>query len=327
MPKLLIDATIPQIKKHFSKHFEITEYSNDEELRLLLPNQDALVCRTHTIIDSKILQNNQLSVIATASSGRDHILHSDSLSIPILDGRGANAWAVSDYILSVLAHLKVLPHQSIGIIGYGPVGQTVSKRLTALNYSIKVYDPWVEIPVHLQANAQEIFECQVILIHCNHHQMSPYPSHHLLNAECFKKLSSDTIVINGARGSIVDEEALLNSRWEGQYCTDVYQQEPHINPDIIHRASICTPHIAGHSVEAKIRIIDIISNELHAFFGIKTSFQNTVERKIIPKESWQTAILNEYDPISETKLIKADPRAENFVYLRKKHLRHELDLK
>lgn len=326
MPKLLIDASISQIDTYFSEHFEVTRYTNTQELIAQLPKQDALVCRANMTIDSNVLQNNQLSVIATASSGRDHIIRPNS-SIPILDARGANAWAVSDYVLCVLAHLKVATNKTIGIIGYGHVGKTLSKRLCALNYNIKIHDPWVKIPERYKADIQEIFSCPVILIHCNHHHLSPYPSHHLITSDCFEKLSAETIVINAARGSIVDEEALLKSRWQGLYCTDVYQHEPNINPNIIHRANICTPHIAGHCVEAKTRIIEIISEQLHTFFGFQTTFQNPIKKQKVSKENWQTDILKQYDPIHETKLLKDLPSIENFLYLRNKHLRHELDLK
>lgn len=325
MPKLLIDSSIPYIDTYFSKHFEVTCYQNTDELKKNLPHQEVLVCRTHTRIDAKQLGNHQLRLIATASSGRDHIKLPNA-SVPILDAKGANAWAVSDYILCVLAQLKISTQHNIGIIGFGHVGKTLGQRLSALNYQLKIHDPFILVPEPWHATQDEILNSDIILIHCEYHHQIPNPTHHLINAMVFKKLMPHTILINAARGDIVDEKALLESPWTGIYCTDVYQNEPQIQAEIIQRATLCTPHIAGHSIEAKERITKVIANQVHAFFQLKTEFQNESKKQLIPLSTWQQDILKHYDPMNETRLLKAHSNPQYFTQLRSLHQRHEFIL-
>lgn len=325
MPKLLIDTSIPHIEKYFSKHFEITPYSNVEELKKNLPGQDVLVCRSYTKITPDLLEDASLSLIATASSGSDHI-QLPNPNIPILSAKGANAWAVSDYILSVLATLKVSHQKTIGIIGYGHIGKLLSQRLMALGYTVKVNDPFVNIPSSLEANKKDIFHCPVILLHCNYHQNSPYSTHHLIDEAGFKEFNSETILVNAARGSIVDEKALLKSKWQGTYCADVYENEPLISSEIIERASICTPHIAGHTLEGKMRITEMIAHQVHDFFKLKSFEHHNTSRKSISYQNWQASILEHFAPIIETQKLKANPSAELFSQLRTQHARHEIDI-
>ncbi len=322
MLKLLIDNTIPNIDVAFSKHFQISRYLPHEDISSLLKNQDVLVCRSYSQITNNMINHSQLKVIATASSGSEHI---QVTRLPIIDAKGCNAAAVCDYIFSIFAKININTQQTIGIIGYGHVGSLLSQRLHDFGYTIKIYDPLTSVPSLWACDFQDIKACEVILLHANYHQDGPFGTHHLINEHFLSQLTDNTILINASRGSIIDEKALLKSSWQGIFCTDVYEGEPLPNPDIIERATICTPHIAGHSIEAKARITDIVSQKIHHFFKLPYEVQETYHKIQIQKDFWKSDILDYYDPSHETQILKKDDSKEAFLELRAKHHRHEFE--
>lgn len=321
MLKILFDHHIPYIEELFSKHFELTSYEDKDELNDKIQSQDILICRSNTVISDELIQNSPIQCIATASSGSEHI-HIQNPNITVMDARGGNAHAVSDYILCVLAELNIPNTTSIGIIGYGFVGQLLSNRLKALGFKLKVYDPLQ----NLTTNFDDILQSQVILVHPNYHCNPPYSTHHLLSDDFFKKISNQTILINASRGKILDEAALLHSQWKGIFCTDVYQNEPHVNAKVIERAEICTPHIAGHSLEAKRNISDIIAQKIHHHFQLNYQSNNTKHQLILPQNNWQMEALKIYSPRIESQALKTNCSAEHFLRLRKAHHRPEFEI-
>nr|WP_280642008.1 hypothetical protein [Legionella israelensis] len=135
--------------------------------------------------------------------------------------------------------------------------------------------------------------------------------------------------MNASRGGIVNEPALLAAKETFVYCTDVYRNEPDINPEIIEYATLCTPHIAGHSIEAKYEAVFCISRFFHRMLGLpppddKMPFKKQAE--FLPSESaWQDTILSIYNPLNETlELKKSSHLKETFLQLRKAHdFRHD----
>jgi erythronate-4-phosphate dehydrogenase len=321
MLKILFDHHIPYIEELFSKYFELTSYQHIDELKVMVHQHDILICRSHTVITDEMIQNTSIQCIATASSGSEHI-HIQNPDITVIDARGGNAHAVGDYILCILAEQNIESNLSVGIIGYGYVGQLLSKRLKTLGFKVKVYDPLK----NLTTSFAEILNSQIILVHPNYHCNPPYPTHHLLSDDFFNTISNETILINASRGKILDEAALLKSQWKGIFCTDVYQNEPHINPKIIERATICTPHIAGHSLEAKRNISEIIAQKIHEHFKLNYQSHNTKNQLILPQNNWQTEALKIYSPRIESQALKSNCSAEHFLRLRKAHHRPEFEI-
>src|SRR3990167_8047701 len=259
---LLADRDLPELASAFPSPFKITRYQNIKELQEALPYNNILLCRSTLKVDAALFQGNQVEWVLTASSGRCHIdeLYLKAKNTKILDAKGSNANAVVDYVSFCLAALNA-PIKDIGIIGYGEVGSRLYKKLLLLGYTnIITYDPFKKSP-----NARDldsIFNCDLVCIHPNLHKDEPYPSYKLVNALLIQKRKPHQIILNAARGNVVDEEALLKYH-QGIYITDVYANEPNINPLIINHATIATPHIAGHTIEAKIDSVRLLSIKLH----------------------------------------------------------------
>ena len=337
MIKILADASLPCLTDAFHAPFSITPYQNNIDVSALLAEHDILLCRSTLVVNQQLLGDHSIKIVATASSGVDHIDHSflAKQHITLLDAKGCNARSVADYILYCLAYLKIkrgITPKKAGIIGVGAVGSLVAKRLQAIGLDVFCYDPPREQqdPHFKSAGLFELLKCDLICVHANRHNTAPYPSVNLLDEALLQQLRPGTVILNASRGGIVNEDALLKMREKLVYCTDVYLNEPQIDPQIVEFATLCTPHIAGHSIEAKERAVTLLSEKIHAFYKIpckitsKTTQQSVVK---IKSNSWANEILASYDPNLETTLLKSanHPLDKIFISTRKAHnTRHEL---
>ncbi|MDF1646749.1 MAG: 4-phosphoerythronate dehydrogenase [Legionellaceae bacterium] len=332
---ILADASLPHLDDLFQAPFTLTRYKNEQELHDALPSHTLLICRSTLKVTPELLKHSQLSCVATASSGIDHIDtdYLNQLNIPYLDAKGCNAEAVADYVLATLAYLKTqhkIPGIRAGVIGAGQVGSRVIQLLNTLGFDVHAYDPLKSNFKTCDFNA--LTRCDILCVHANLHDTQPHPTKNILDADFFKTLKTNTVIINAARGGIVDEKALLNTQKNIIYCTDVYQNEPNINPDIIDYATLCTPHIAGHSIEAKFNAVFYLSQKIHTHFnvhlpGLVTNTQPTQCLKL-DKSTWEDTVLRLYHPLYETTKLKETSHKKNaFLMLRSQHqYRHNFNL-
>ncbi len=333
--KILADASLPHLDILFNAPFELTRYTSAKTLHNKLRDQDILLCRSTLKITPELLNNTKISCVATASSGIDHI-HASYLAakkISLFDAKGCNADAVADYVLATLAYLNMhhsnLSGKQVGVMGAGEVGMRVIKRLRALNFEVSAYDPLK--PNFISSSMEALKACNILCIHANLHDTQPYPTKHFIDANFLAQLKPNTIIINAARGGILDEQALLASKKNMIYCTDVYQNEPEINPRIIQYATLCTPHIAGHSIEAKSNAVLNLSQKLHAHFNLTLKLPKLFKTKNpMPSNTskpWDDLALSLYNPIKETEqLKKTNMHTSTFLNLRSAHrYRHDFN--
>ena len=337
--KILADASLPNLSDRFKAPFVLTHYTSDSEVRAMLPMQDILLCRSTLKVTDSLLTNSQIQCVATASSGVDHIDTSylKQHHIALFDAKGCNAIAVTDYVMASIAYLSqhhlIIGHKA-GVIGLGEVGRQVVARLKTIGFDVIAYDP-------LKQNTSDdgpfcslsdLTHCDVLCVHANFHTTEPYPSANLIDHDFLTQLKPGTVIINAARGGIVNEQALLQCTTPITYCTDVYQEEPNINPEIVKFSTLCTPHIAGHSIEAKDTAIIKVSQALHDYFKLPLSPImtpiNLLEPIPLTKDNWVNQVLSLYNPLSETTLLKsAQNKAKSFLTQRKAHQnRHNFSL-
>lgn len=331
MIKLLVDGSIPSVADFFGSAFQISIFNNETECQQQIRHQEVLLCRSTLKLDSVSLAQTSLKCIATLSSGIDHITQHPSHVLPILDAKGANARAVADYVIACLAvgtENRLIQGRQAGIIGMGAVGSLVASRLKQLGFMVMTYDPLRALrdPTFLSDPWSALLDCDVICVHPNLHNGVPYPSRHLLGETFFSQIKKMAFLINAARGDIVDESALLKYQ-SVYYCADVFSDEPQVNKKIIDFATLCTPHIAGHSIEARIRALAVVSQKIHAFFGLSPTHLQHEEMAdlILDPLTWVDTTLSFYDPREETQTLKLSQDVKNtFLALRKAHTyRHE----
>lgn len=322
--KILADASLPDLRACYQFPFEINTYQNKQALIDLISIHDVLLCRSTLQVNESILRNTSIRVVATASSGTDHI-DNDYLKqheITLLDAKGSNADAVADYVITTietLTKLNIPFNKKASVIGVGEVGFRVVKRLEAQNWQVLCYDP-IKAQINNDFHSctlEAITDCDVICLHPNLHTIQPFPSQQLINAAFLEKLKPGVVIINAARGGIVDEKALLKAPYPIVYCTDVYCNEPSIDPNIIDFATIATPHIAGHTVEAKFAAVEQLREKLHVHYGLPFQTTNSIECPLL------CTSLSTYNPLVDTQLLKAaKDKQSTFLTQRTIHHRH-----
>lgn len=217
---------------------------------------DVLVVRTRTQVNEALLHGSKVRLVCTATIGFDHIdtAYCDAQGIAWISCPGCNAQAVCDYIEEVLTtHYSLLPIGQgsgvglcIGIVGVGHVGSLVAQMAERLGMTVLLNDPPKGIGVSLETIARE---CDVITFHTPLTHTGDYPTYHLYDASFLAQCKPNALIINAARGGVVDEQALLASGRE--YVLDTWEGEPHIDLDVLRQARLVSMHIAGYSMMGK----------------------------------------------------------------------------
>ncbi|MCC5792925.1 MAG: 4-phosphoerythronate dehydrogenase [Legionellaceae bacterium] len=335
MIRLLADASLPALHSCFAD-FQVETYQHEEDLKTKLDNHDILLCRSTLKVNARLLEKSSIKLLATASSGMNH-LDLDWLrqrQIPCLSAKGANAPAVADYVCMVLAWLKTQQNwwgKTAGLIGYGAVGQQVATRLADLGFALKIYDPLLgKRTGYRQYQLSDLHDCDLVCIHCNYHQTPPFPSHHLIDVAFLQHFNPKGILLNAARGDVVDEGALVNSPHIRNYCTDVFSNEPLLNHRLLQDCKLATPHIAGHTIEGKMNAVINLARQIHILYQLPftLSEQNPFSAPVIdPRQpDWAEQIRQYYHPESDSLALKQSLAiAQDFKTLRAAHnFRHNL---
>lgn len=249
--KIAIESKIPFIRGILEKAAHEVTYLDPEEFTAeSVRDMDALIIRTRTRCDSRLLGQSRVSHIATATIGTDHIDldYCRNRGIKVSNAPGCNAPAVAQYVLSSIAatgRTSVV----IGIVGVGHVGSIVNRWATANGFRTLLCDP----PLGLEATLADIAaEADVITFH------TPLDAttRHMADTAFFGSLRRRPLIINAARGPVVNTDALIDAIDSGMVSgavIDCWEGEPDIDPRLLQRAAIATPHIAGYSLQGKQR--------------------------------------------------------------------------
>jgi len=175
---------------------------------------------------------------------------------------------------------QLLAAQIVGIIGLGHIGRRVARLCQAFDARVVAHDPYIDPASHgVESVSLEklLAEANVISLHL------PYgaDTHHILDAEMFARMKPDTIIINAARGGLIDETALdeaLISGHLGMAALDVFEQEPYHGPLIENDKVILTSHIGSLARESRKRMeIEAAENLLEGLINaglIKSDINN-----------------------------------------------------
>lgn len=244
--RILIDKYIPFLQGVLDGLAEVIMLEPEQFTPATVREADALIIRTRTRCDAALLDGSNVQFIATATIGTDHIdqTYCRSHNIQVVSCPGCNAKAVCDYVEEVLtSNLTTLTsHPSIGVVGVGHVGSLVTAMAERRGMQVVLNDP----PKGLHG---DVTGCDIITFHTPLTRGGDYPTYHLCDAALLAQCRPDALIINAARGGVVDEQALLDS---GQpFVIDTWEGEPHINPQVLQCAACASMHIAGYSVQGK----------------------------------------------------------------------------
>ncbi len=309
--KLIADQQIQFVSEFFTQCDELTLVLDKNITKSTLKDADALLVRTVTPVNKNLLENTQVKFVGAASTGIDHIDHEylKQAGIVFADAAGCNANAVLEYVLCCVASLKLKSKSTIGIVGCGRIGSLVAHTLDQLGFKILCCDPLLLNKPHFDFVSLEtiLSESDFITIHTPLTQSGAHPTFHLFNQALLKKAKNNAIILNTARGSVIDQRALLNAK-NIHFCLDVWENEPDINVDLLNRALIATPHIAGYTIDAKRKATELIYNQAAAFFNWKKipelSHQKSDNLLLQHKNNWAVFVLSHFNPMILTQLLK-----------------------
>ena len=326
--KILIERNIPFVKGLLEPYAEVEYPAADEFTPDTVKDADALLVRTRTRCDSRLLEGSRVSFIGTATIGTDHIdlPWCAAAGIEVANAPGCNAPAVGQYVLSAIDHLTSgnTSGLTLGIVGVGHVGSIVERWARRCGMKVMLNDPPRQAAEGGDgwSTLEEIAaEADIITFH------TPLDSttHHIVDKDFLNSTLRKPIIINAARGGIIDTPALVAALDRGivrNAVIDCWENEPQISPKLLARAVIATPHIAGYSYEGKVRATRMAVDALCRHFGLPyIEMEQHVPLGAADQIDLRT-IASSYNPLTDTAALKASP--DDFEYLRNHYsFRHE----
>jgi erythronate-4-phosphate dehydrogenase len=224
-----------------------------------------------------------IRVIGTASAGTDHVDIEllRKKNIAFFSAAGCNSRAVAEYVLVSLLYFAEksgadLSKKSIAIVGVGHVGSKVSEICSRMGMTVVEYDPprMKRDLSFISASVDDVLKADIVTFHV------PYQpdTYHYFSDSTFRNTTFD-LIINAARGGIVDETFLLQELKNGhiKYAViDCWENEPNFNSELRDMALLATPHIAGYSQQAKLKataqLLESIFNHVNLPFSYSEDY-------------------------------------------------------
>ncbi len=336
--KIVIEKNIPFIKGLLEPWAEISYLAPEEITPQNMADADALITRTRTRCNRELLEGSRCRFIATATIGTDHIDldYCKEAGITVANAPGCNAPAVAQYVFASIAEvmkrqddLRTPEELTLGVVGVGNVGRVIARWGRILGMKVLCCDP-----PRAEAEGADGFkdldtiarQCDVITFHTPLTRTGAHPTFHMADKNFFDKLAKRPIVINSARGPVIDNDALIDAIDNGQVSAaaiDCWEGEPDINLRLLDMAIIATPHIAGYSREGKIRATTMALKALTTFFNLPDIVPDEAVPAGAADNVTLASIAASYSPSADTEALKSAP--DTFETLRNHYnLRHEV---
>ncbi|MBU2509917.1 4-phosphoerythronate dehydrogenase [bacterium] len=281
----LIDKGILYADEAFSTIGDVCLQTGESIARESVKNIDVLVLRTTTKVNRDLLEGSRVKYVATATSGSDHVdkKYLKAKGIGFAAAPGCNAEAVAEFVINALLRLSNrngfdLDNKTLGIIGAGHAGSALERKAGLLGLKCLLNDPPLfeqtklnkYLPIQEVIRRSDIISLHVPLIKTGHH-----PTHYLINESTIELFKKGTILINTSRGGVVQESAICKNRSQiGPIITDVWENEPAISTTTLGFSDIATPHVAGYSLEGKIKATEMAYENVCHFFKLKPTWES-----------------------------------------------------
>ena len=276
--------------------FEVVEKTGmpPEELIKTIPDFDAIIVRSATKVTKEVIEaGKNLKVIGRAGVGLDNVdaEAAKAKGIKVVNTPAATSISVAELALGMmLSAARMIPQatastkagkwekkrfhgtelfgKTLGIIGIGRIGSELAKRAKALGMEVIAYDPYVK-----STDFGKIVDFDTLLKNSDFislHIPKTKETTHLLNKSAFDKMKNGVIIVNCARGGVVDEDALYDALVSGKVkvaCLDVFEVEPAKEHKLFGLEQvILTPHIGAQTDEgqqrAGVQIAELVRDAL-----------------------------------------------------------------
>ena len=274
--KIVADKHIPFLAGVFEPYAEVVYIDGRAINHEDIIDADALIIRTRTKCNAALLDGTKVSMIATATIGMDHIdlTYCREHDIEVHNAEGCNAGGVMQYVFSALYGIAArkgikLDDATLGIVGVGHVGRKVEAMARHLGFNVLLCDP----PRALAEGDGKFCSLEYLLANSNIvtlHVPLDSETYNMADEEFFMLMRPGTIFINASRGEVVDEHALINAIPKlGAVVIDTWNNEPHVNEELVELVDIATPHIAGYSYQGKQNGTASAVQSVAKHFGIR----------------------------------------------------------
>jgi glyoxylate reductase len=309
--KVYVTRVIPQpgidlLREHADVEVnEADEPLSQEELREKAQSHDALVTLLTDRMDRVVLESGRgrLIICANVAVGYDNIdvAAATECRVMVTNTPGVLTETTADFAWTLLmgiarrvceaqAFLRAgkfhgwgimmllggdVHHKTLGIVGFGRIGQAMARRATGFEMRILYYDPIIQandVAARLGATRVDLDTLLRQSDFVTLHTPLSEETHHLIGREQLEAMKPTAYLINTARGPIVDEGALAEALRRGQIAgaaLDVFENEPRVHPGLLELDNaLLTPHVASASVETRTRMATLAAeNVIEAFAG------------------------------------------------------------
>ncbi|MCT4562735.1 MAG: phosphoglycerate dehydrogenase [Maledivibacter sp.] len=290
-------VNIESIKNVLESHVEVDVKLDlpREELLREIGNYDGLIVRSSTKVDKELLANTKkLKVVGRAGNGIDNIMIDEAtkkgvvvantpdsnsisaceLTIGLLLATARNICRANSYLKSGKWDRKrfmgsELYNKTLGIIGLGRIGGLVASRMAAFGMNIIAYDPYIPDERFERFNAAKKENLEELLAESDFitiHTPKTTETIGMISEEEIGKMKDEVIIVNVARGGIIDEKALLQGLKSGKVIgagIDVHEKEPSYNNPLFELDNtVVTPHIGASTNEAQLNVGETIAKQV-----------------------------------------------------------------
>lgn len=262
---IVADENIPLLDEFLGDLGRLTRLPGRLIDHTAVADADVLLVRSVTPVSSDMLAGTPVRFVGTCTIGTDHLDLPGlaAAGIEVASAPGCNARGVVEYVLSCLLTLaersgSAWQDKVVGIVGVGEVGSRLAATLQALGMQTLLCDPpraergeqgFVGLDELIQDS--DVISCHVPLT-----REGAHATRHLFNGPRLAALKPGTWLINSSRGPVIDNTALhelLVQRRDLLVALDVWEHEPLVDPQLAALCALATPHIAGYSLDGKLR--------------------------------------------------------------------------
>ena len=290
--KVVIDNAIPYIQGVLEPYAEVlyrpgASFSADD-----VRDADALIIRTRTRCARELLDSSSVKLIATATIGFDHIDldYCRDKGIEVVTAAGCNAAGVLQWVSAALAMLAKRdgwqPQQrTLGIVGVGNIGKLVEQYARAWGFNVLRCDP-----PRKEREGGDFLSLEEVVTNSDiitFHTPLDSTTYHLINERIISLMRPNAVIINASRGEVADTAALLKA--QQRLMIDVWEREPDIDKNLLAKAVVSTPHIAGYSAQGKANASAAAVRAIAERFALPLTewYPNEVQRVERQDISWQ----------------------------------------
>ncbi len=314
--KIVADKDIPFVEHYFGSSGDLVLVSGRELQNNQLKDTDMLLVRSITKVNETLLKDTNVKFVASPTTGNDHfdIAWLNKAGIRWANAPGCNAIAVEEYVICAIAALQkkgLLTGKCAGVIGVGKIGSRVVEKLKILGFEVLQCDPlraakendFPHVPI------DEFSNLDFITLHTPLTKEGLYPTYHMIQQSFLERQKKNTILMNTGRGAVINFNDLKLYGQSLFWCLDVWEHEPLIDFEVLDRAVIATPHIAGYTIQSKYRGIQMIYDAAvkQGFIADNVKPLDFPTQKIgfdSKSQDWRDRVLKIYDPFVTTDLMK-----------------------